>query len=242
MSLYTVYPPQKEAPTSVHARAYETRSNFQVTHCCTPTLSPELAIIQQLSAVRASTGPTNSVDHPSISGRAVLLKRCPPKNRPKFTPAHDLVTTAVSHKHHSIIRVGAGLIQFAHACTCNSITGLISIKTPFRNFFGASFFWSTLAGPRAEADQGVPGETPGLQVDWEDPPEGAPSLSEPLVSVEPLLPARVVQDRRRRGHRATPSLRHTCLSEVLETPSVLAASARRMPNLLRKVSRSISTG
>jgi len=32
----------------------------------------------------------------------------------KSTLAHDTVAAAVSHKHHSIIRVGAGLIQFVH--------------------------------------------------------------------------------------------------------------------------------
>jgi len=36
------------------------------------------------------------------------------RNSSKSTLAHDAVATAVSHKHHSIIRVGAGLLQFVY--------------------------------------------------------------------------------------------------------------------------------
>jgi len=36
------------------------------------------------------------------------------RNPSKSTLAHDAVATAVLHKHHPIIRVGAGLIQFVH--------------------------------------------------------------------------------------------------------------------------------
>jgi len=36
------------------------------------------------------------------------------RNPSKSTLAHDAVAAAVSHTHHSIIRVGAGLIQFVH--------------------------------------------------------------------------------------------------------------------------------
>ena len=36
---------------------------------------------------------------------------------PRSTPDHDSVAAAVSRKHHSIISVGAGPIQFVHA-TC----------------------------------------------------------------------------------------------------------------------------
>jgi len=36
------------------------------------------------------------------------------RNPPKSTLAHDAGAAAVSHKHHSIIRVGAGLIQFVY--------------------------------------------------------------------------------------------------------------------------------
>jgi len=36
------------------------------------------------------------------------------RNLSKFTLAHDAVAAAVLHKHHLIIRVGAGLIQFVY--------------------------------------------------------------------------------------------------------------------------------
>jgi len=36
------------------------------------------------------------------------------RNPSKSTLVHDAVAAVVSHKHHSIIRVGAGLIQFVH--------------------------------------------------------------------------------------------------------------------------------
>ena len=36
------------------------------------------------------------------------------RNPSKSTLAHDAVATAVLHKHHPIIRVGAGLIQFVY--------------------------------------------------------------------------------------------------------------------------------
>ena len=36
------------------------------------------------------------------------------RNQSKSTLTHDTVATAVLHKHHSIIRVGASLIQFVH--------------------------------------------------------------------------------------------------------------------------------
>jgi len=36
------------------------------------------------------------------------------RNRSKSTLAHDAVATAVLYKHHPIIRVGAGLIQFVY--------------------------------------------------------------------------------------------------------------------------------
>jgi len=164
MSLYTVYPPQKDALVPVHARAYETAQHLLCHEsCCEPILSPVRAMFQQPSAVRPATGPTNSVAHPSIRGfkqpsatrpatgptnpvahpsirgRAVLLKQCPPKNRPKSTPAHDSVAAAVSHKHYSIIRVGAGLIQFVHGRTCSPVADFILDKFLFRHFFAGVF-------------------------------------------------------------------------------------------------------
>ena len=61
------------------------------------------------------------------------------RNPSKSTLAHDAVGTAVLHKHHPIIRVGAGLIQFV----CRSYFRLATEATRNRNdfsIFPASFF------------------------------------------------------------------------------------------------------
>jgi len=47
------------------------------------------------------------------------------RNPSKSTLAHGVVAAALSHKHHSIIRVGAGLIQFvygSHSCLAADLT------------------------------------------------------------------------------------------------------------------------
>ena len=49
--------------------------------------------------------------------------------------AHDAVAAAVSHKHHSIIRVGAGLIQFVS----RSHSRFTSSRILFPLFFRVSF-------------------------------------------------------------------------------------------------------
>ena len=103
---------------------------------CELILSPVRASFKQPSAARPATGPTNSVAHPSVRGGAAP----PPndvrsRNHPKSTPAHDSVAAAVSHKHHSIIRVGAGLIQFVYGRTCSSAAKVIPTNFYFRHFF-----------------------------------------------------------------------------------------------------------
>jgi len=70
---------------------------------------------------------------------SAAAEQCPLKNRPKSTPAHGSVAAAVSHKHHSIIRVGAGLIQFVHGRTCGSAAKVIPKEFLFPPFFPASF-------------------------------------------------------------------------------------------------------
>ena len=158
MSLYTVYPPQKDAPAPVHARAYETAQQI-LCHgsCCERILSLVRAMFQQLKSrpprfwpdelcrppkhpwLQAVCHPPRYYDGVSRASSAVRPKRSPLKNRPKSTPAHDSVAAAVSHKHHSIIRVGAGLIQFVHARTCSLAADVSSNKFLFRPFFPASF-------------------------------------------------------------------------------------------------------
>ena len=107
---------------------------------CELVLSPVRASFKQPSADRPVTGPTNSVAHPSVrSGAAPPPNDVHSRNHPKSTPAHNSVAAAVSHKHHSIICVGAGLIQFVHGRTCGSAAKVIPKEFLFRPFFPASF-------------------------------------------------------------------------------------------------------
>jgi len=107
---------------------------------CELILSPVRASFKQPSAARPVTGPTNSVAHPSVrSGAAPPPNDVHSRNHPKSTPAHNSVAAAVSHKHHSIIRVGAGLIQFVHGRTCGSAAKVIPKEFLFPPFFPASF-------------------------------------------------------------------------------------------------------
>jgi len=50
------------------------------------------------------------------------------RNPSKSTLAHDAVAAAVSHKHHSNIRVGAGLIQFVNGSHSKRGYGTYFIK------------------------------------------------------------------------------------------------------------------
>jgi len=51
---------------------------------------------------------------PIPSCRQSVTQRCLLKNPSKSTLAHDAVAAAVLHKHHPIIPIGAGLIQFVY--------------------------------------------------------------------------------------------------------------------------------
>ena len=55
------------------------------------------------------------------------------------TLAHDAVAAAVLHKHHSIIRVGAGLIQFVYGSHSHLAMGVTSSRILFQPFFRARF-------------------------------------------------------------------------------------------------------
>ena len=65
--------------------------------------------------------PLCDVVHSRNPSKSLLARS---RNPSKSTLAHDAVATAVLHKHHPIIRVGAGLIQFVYRshlsawCTC----------------------------------------------------------------------------------------------------------------------------
>ena len=57
------------------------------------------------------------------------------RNPSKSTPAHDAVATAVLHKHHPIIRVGAGLIQFVYRSHLRLSTEVTRNRNAFSPFF-----------------------------------------------------------------------------------------------------------
>jgi len=57
------------------------------------------------------------------------------RNPSKSTLAHDAVATAVLHKHHPIIRVGAGLIQFVYRLHLRVATEVARNRNAFSPFF-----------------------------------------------------------------------------------------------------------
>ena len=61
------------------------------------------------------------------------------RNPSKSTLAHDAVNAAVSHKHHSIICVGAGLIQFVYGSHSRLAVYLILHKVLFSPRFSRAF-------------------------------------------------------------------------------------------------------
>jgi len=56
--------------------------------------------------------------------------------------AHDAVAASVSHKHHSIICVVAGLIQFVYGSHSRLATELILHKIPLPPFFSRAFLYN----------------------------------------------------------------------------------------------------
>ena len=64
----------------------------------------------------------------------------------KSTLAHDAVAAAVSHKHHSIIRVGAGLIQFVHGAHSRLATEDTRNRNPCSPFFAQVFSSNIISG------------------------------------------------------------------------------------------------
>ena len=55
------------------------------------------------------------------------------RNPSKSTLAHDAVATAVLHKHHQIIRTGAGLIQFVYRSHLRLATEVTRNRNAFSN-------------------------------------------------------------------------------------------------------------
>ena len=83
------------------------------------------------------------LSRPSLSSDAVRSR-----NPSKSTLAQDVVAAAVSHKLHSIIRVGAGLIQFVYGSHSRLATGVTSSRILFLPFFCTSFRGNRDAGTR----------------------------------------------------------------------------------------------
>ena len=164
MSLYTVYPPQKDPPAPVYARAYENSAATSKSLTVANLLSPELgnrsssrlpsapllarrtpsptqsSAASSSRAARPATGSTNSVALPSTRCRGRCRNTTSTQKSPESTPDHDSVAAAVSHKHHSISRVGAGLIQFVHSRTCSLVADVIPNKFLFWPFPRQVFF------------------------------------------------------------------------------------------------------
>jgi len=61
------------------------------------------------------------------------------RNPSKSTPAHDAVAAAVSHKHYSIICVGAGLMQFVYGLHSRLATGVTSSQNSISAIFSREF-------------------------------------------------------------------------------------------------------
>ena len=69
------------------------------------------------------------------SCRQSVARRVRSRNPSKSTLAHDAVATAVLHKHHPIIRVGAGLIQFVYRSHLRLATESTRNRNAFSPFF-----------------------------------------------------------------------------------------------------------
>ena len=71
----------------------------------------------------------------------------PPKKPSKFTPAHDAVAAALLHKHHLIIHIGAGPMQWSQAMArpCSLIRTSDHPRSIFKHF-SEEFFSLSLSG------------------------------------------------------------------------------------------------
>jgi len=122
------YSPQKNAHALVHARlcnGAEASLPWKISRTylesCTSVLQ---AVVCRLLL------PPVLLSRPKLSPDAVRSK-----NPSKSTLAHDAVAAAVSHKHHSIIRVSPGLIQFVYGSQSRQAADLILHKVLFPPWF-----------------------------------------------------------------------------------------------------------
>jgi len=76
---------------------------------------------------------------PTARSLAALRDVVRSRNPSKSTLAHVAVATAVLHKHHPIIRVGAGLIQFVSRSHLRLATEATCNRNAFSPFFPRVF-------------------------------------------------------------------------------------------------------
>ena len=111
------------SPQLVHAHLYNSAAASLPWKLLRTYLESCANIVQAIVSAR----PAAQLDEGLIEPAAPLLARCPPvrsRNTSKSTLAHDAVAAVVLHKHHLIIRVGAGLIQFVHGSHSSMATDL----------------------------------------------------------------------------------------------------------------------
>jgi len=87
-----------------------------------------------LSLARASCR-LSFAARPAAASRNQSSDAVCPRNPSKSTLAHNAVAAAVSYKHHSIICVGAGLIQFVYGSHSHLAADLIPHRNLFPPFF-----------------------------------------------------------------------------------------------------------
>ena len=84
---------------------------------------------------------------PTVRSLAALRDVVRSRNPSKSTLAHAAIATAVLHKHHPIIRVGAGLIQFvyrSHLRLATEATEATRNRNAFSPFLARVFIFITL--------------------------------------------------------------------------------------------------
>jgi len=102
-----------------------------------------------VSLVRASCRLSFAARPVAVSTKSVTRNQSPDavrsRNQSKSTLAHDTVAAAVSLKHHSIIHVGAGLIQFVYDSHSKRGHGAHPIQNSTFTIFRANLFFSCKA-------------------------------------------------------------------------------------------------
>ena len=117
----------KNAHTPVHVRLYNSAETSLPWKLLRTDLESCASIVQAVVCRPLLLAPLLS--RPNLSPDAVGSR-----NPSKSTLAHDVVATVVSHKQHSIICVGAGLIQFVHGSHSRLATELTHRRNVFSPF------------------------------------------------------------------------------------------------------------